>query len=908
MEIYDIKINHLKNPVGYKMDRVTLSWKIKNAKGKKQESAKVLVALDSELKEIIFDSGYVSDASSLAWDLKLDLKPRTRYYYSLFVKSDIGEEAESDIQYFETGKMDEPWSGSWISCDSNEKRHPIFGKKIDISKEVSEARLYICGLGLYEAYFDGERIGDEYLTPYSNDYNRWIQYQTYDVTDQINKSGILSILMGNGWYKSRFGFLAMEDKGFYGSEWKLIAELHLKYQDGSREVVGTDESWQVRRSNITFSNLYDGESVDETLPELPLENADICQAPKGELTARLSSPVTIHEEIEPVELIHTPKGELVIDMGQEFAGSFRLKVDLPKGALVHIQTGEILQQGNFYNENLRSAKSEYFYISNGRPAIIQPHFTYFGYRYVKIEGVDNLKTSDFTGLAYYSQIDQMGFIRTGHDLVNKLISNVRWGMKSNFIDVPSDCPQRDERMGWTGDTQVFSPTATYLADTYAFYKKYLYDLYQEQQDTDGKVPDVIPSCGVETTACVWGDVACILPWNLYIFYGDKAILEDQYPSMKAWVEYIRKVDENTHEWGNKFHYGDWLALDNMSDDPEQCMGATDVDYIANIYYANSARILSDTARILGKKEEQREYKILEEQITDYIKKEYFSPNGRCCIKTQTALLLALKYDLSSNRELIKEQLRRLFLDSNFKLKTGFVGTPLLCNILTVNGMESLAFKLLLNEEYPGWLREIKLGATTVWERWNSLYDDGTISGTGMNSMNHYAYGSILEWMFRYVAGLDVDEKNPGCKHIDLKPTLNWDLKQLEARYDSPSGEYLLSWEIIDQTHVKVSAKVPFDCTASLSLPMTSYEQPIMLEAGEYSYEYVTDKSIKPVYNTRDYSVRELLSKKEIAESLPILKRVPNQYLNNTLEEMPVVFPGIIDEKMLPELDRALAEF
>ena len=289
-----------------------------------------------------------------------------------------------------------------------------------------------------------------------------------------------------------------------------------------------------------------------------------------------------------MELIHTPAGELVLDLGQEFSGIFRLRVHVPTGQVVHIQTGEILQQGNFYNANLRTAKSEYFYTSDGSETVLEPKFTYFGYRYVKVEGVPDLKCEDFTGLALYSAVEQKGTIRTGHDLVNKFLSNVYWGLKGNFIDVPTDCPQRDERMGWTADTQVFVPTASYLTDSYAFYAKYLYDLKKDQMSLGGKVPDVVPDFGVQTTSSVWGDAACIIPWTLYTFYGDVSILRDQYDSMKAWVNYIRRVDGNDHGWRYVFHYGDWLALDNPAGGAEQVMGGTDEEFIANVYYAASA--------------------------------------------------------------------------------------------------------------------------------------------------------------------------------------------------------------------------------------------------------------------------------------------------------------------------------
>lgn len=852
MKLYDMKVNHLKNPLGFRMTRTVFSWKVAEAGGKRQKAARVVVAADPRMEEVLYDSGFDETADSLAYPVQLDLRPRTCYYWTVTVQSDAGEEAVGEVQHFETGKREEPWLAKWISCDSGEKRHPFFEKSITPGKEVARARLYICGLGLYEAYYTKKsggaprRIGREHMTPYSNDYREWVQYQTYDVTELLGEEGTLSVLLGNGWYKGRFGFWAKEDKGFYGDEWKLIAELRLTYADGTEETVGTDESWTVGRSGITFSDLYNGEQRDDTLPPLPLKQAVLCEPPRGRLTERMSLPVTVHEVFEPAELIHTPAGELVFDMGQEFTGIFSLRVHEPAGTRIRIQTGEILQGGNFYNANLRSAKSEYCYISDGKEKEITPHFTFYGYRYVKIEGVGDLKKEDFKGMAFYSDVEEKGRIHTGHELVNRLIENVRWGLQSNFVDVPTDCPQRDERMGWTGDAQVFSPTAIYLKDSYEFYAKYLFDMAQEQRAAGGRVPDVVPSCGMESTACVWGDASCIIPWNLYLFYGDKSILEDQFESMKAWVDYVRGVDGENHGWRHVFHYGDWLALDNPKGGEEQCFGATDEEFIANLYYAVSAQLVSRAAAVLGKAREAECYARLAQEQFHEVKKEYYSVTGRCCIKTQTALILTLKYHLSDNEELTKKQLARLFEDSGHKLKTGFVGTPLLCNVLSDIGWHDLAYELLLNEDYPGWLNEVKLGATTVWERWNSLLSDGTISGISMNSMNHYAYGSVLEWMFRWAAGLNFTEEAPGCRKVRMAPQLNSGLGHLEAEYDSPAGLYALSWEMQEQGRVRLTVRVPFGCGAELVLPGVKDGTGVKtLDAGEYSFEYETESTKQP---------------------------------------------------------------
>ena len=926
MRVYDAKVNHMTNPMGFFMDGVSFSWKVDEARGKAQKAARVRVAADEKMQEILFDSGMDEQADSLAYPVELALEPRTRYFWQVTVLSDAGEEADSEVQWFETSKMSEEWTGKWLTCDNTEKRHPIFSKEIAPAKEVAKARLYVTGLGLYEAYIDGKKVGDEYLTPYSNNYNRWVQYQTYDITDQIAGGGKLSILLGNGWYKGRFGFSAFEDKGYYGNEWKVIADVVLTYTDGAEEVIGTDESWTVTRSRIMFSNLYDGEQIDATAPELPAEEPTVCDAPKGRLEARRSLPVVAHEHIKPVELIHTPAGEQVFDMGQNFAGIFTFRVKEPAGTKIHIQTGEVLQKGNFYNENLRSAKSEYIYISDGNETVIRPHFTYYGYRYVKVEGVSDLKIEDFTGLALYSDIEMGGDVETGHDLVNQLVSNVRWGMKGNFIDVPTDCPQRDERMGWTGDTQVFSPTATFLADTYAFYSKYLHDMYTEQMDLDGMVPDVVPSAGVHSTACVWGDSSCIIPWNMYQFYGDKKILEDQYDSMRNWVDYISRVDGDNHGWRSVFHYGDWLALDNPSGKTDEVMGGTDEGYIANVYYAASAGIVAKAARVLGYEADAKTYQALCDEQFEEVKKEYFSQTGRCCIKTQTALILALKYHLSENEELTKKTLRLLFQISGDKLKTGFTGMPLMCPVLSENGMNDLAYTLLLNEDYPGWLHEVKLGATTVWERWNSLDENGDISSTGMNSLNHYAYGSILEWVFRYVTGFRVSEEHPGSRHLLIAPTLNWKLKRAKGSYHSAAGTYETSWELADPSHVTVKVTVPFGCTAEIVLPLVSQEtladqsNPLFADvrdgkcfvgAGTYEVSYETTKPAKKMYSTYT-PIQELVNNPEIVSAMGEqlhLDQIPGQALAASFRQLAEAYPSAsMSAEMLDQLDAALARF
>lgn len=879
MRITACQVGHMNNPVGYALDQTVFSWKVIEATGQRQISARLRVAEDRNFSRLLWDSGQ-ANLNSVACEVQLMLAPRQRYYWDVEVTTDAGEHAVSEPNFFETGKRDEPWTAKWITCARN-YRHPIFCKRFSVSAPVKMARLYICGLGLYEAYWGDKKIGQEHLTPYCNDYTSWLQVQTYDVTQFVEAEQELRVLLGNGWYKGRYGF---SDKP-YGEDFLLIAELHIDYEDGTHQVIATDESWSVQRSNFTFSSIYDGEHRDDTLPVLPAEPCALAHPPKGRLEDRRSTSVTAHEEMKPAALLHTPAGETVLDLGQNFAGGFRLRVHEPRGTVIHLQFGEVLQGGNFFRNNLRTAKAEYIYTSDGTEKVIESHFTFYGYRYVKVEGISNLTCEDFTGFALYSDLSETGKIVTGHPLVNQLISNIRWGLKSNFLDVPTDCPQRDERLGWTGDAQVFCPAACYLESVWPFFAKYLHDIEKEQAHFDGCVPQVIPAMGNGSTSSAWGDAVCIIPWTLYKFYGDKSILKAQFQSMRAWVDYIRRTDAEDRGWGKHFHFGDWLALDHETGDPRENSGATDLAYIAYIFYMNSADIVAKAAGVLGMDKEESSYRALAQEIRQYIECEFFTGSGRCSVQTQTGLLLALKYGLG-DKEWNKARLAELFFHKNDTLLTGFVGTPLACSVLTENGLEQLAYKLLLREDYPGWLYAVKMGATTVWERWNSLLSDGSVSDTGMNSLNHYAYGSIAQWMMEYVGGIGQCGESVGFRCAKLQPYLNWKLKEADAAVDTPLGEYRLKWKITGKDTVKLTVAVPFGGSAKLVLPMAGEEvfhdrqNPMfaevengvcLLKPGQYSVSYQTSRPVKPEYSVST-SVRDLLQNPDIGPSL--LQRLP----------------------------------
>ncbi len=920
MKIVSCQVNHLSDPLGYRLGTPVFHWQVEEAAGKWQTAARIQVYREGAP---LWDTGW-AQLDSLATPLPLELTPRTRYTWTVSVRTDAGEEAVSGENVFETGKMDEPWLARWIGCDNSEPRHPIFCKDILPTAPVTRARLYICGLGLYEAFWNGEKIGREMLTPYCNNYHAWLQAQTYDMTEQLQNSGTLSVLLGNGWYKGRFGYEGKAEP-YYGKEWKLIAELHLTYQDGSTQVIGTDESWLVKRSRLTFSNIYDGERRDDTLPELPTVYATPIEAPGAPLSDRLSPAVEVQEELPVQALIHTPAGETVLDMGQNFAGSFRLFVDAPAEAEIRLQFGEILQNGNFYRDNLRTAKAEYRYMSSGTPKTISPHFTFYGYRYVKIEGLESLRPEDFTGLALYSQMPRTGRIVTGSELLNQLIHNIEWGQKGNFLDVPTDCPQRDERMGWTGDAQVFAPTACYQRDSAAFYTKFLYDLSTEQAANSGSAPRVVPSFGDTETSAAWGDAACVIPMVLYRFYGDRELLRRQYPSMKAWVRYMAAVDGEDNGWRRHFHYGDWLALDGPGG-LNGMEGGTDKGLIASTYQLYSTRLAAQAARVLGEKTDQKELDALADKLLRAIRQEYFSPLGRCCVDTQTAYLLALRHGLGVDEGRIAEALTEKLRKNNGKLQTGFVGTPLLCEELSRTGHGDMAYDLLLNEDYPGWLYAVKLGATTVWERWNSVLPDGRISGSGMNSLNHYAYGSIAQWLYARCAGIAPMEDSPGFRKALLRPMPDARLGRLNAEFRSAAGVWSVAWEVSGDSCLTLSVTVPFHCEGLLTLPCAPDEvfrdgsNPMFadvrdgvcrLPAGTYSVRYHTDRPLRMVYTTY-LPLRELLRVPQVKgfllQAIPTLSQLPDMMLDMSMRDIAArMGGGHVGPEMLDQLDAALKQ-
>ena len=820
MKLYDIRINNIKEPIGFNFSKIYLSMKI--------DDIKILEGIDINVyqeKELIYQLKDLKEYRKLLIDIKLN--KRTRYDINIILRADNKKITKNT--YFITGKLDEELLANWISIKGSDL--PLFYKDININKNIKKAFLHISALGIYEAFINKKRIGNEYLTPYLTNYHKEVQLITYEISDYLNKEhNLLEVSVAPGWYMGHYGGPGSEK--MFGDQVALYLELHIEYDDGMTDIIKSDESFKARSSEITFSDIYDGELQDykkEPIEEkIELYHKDINIIP------RISLPLLIKEQLKVKELIITKKNEYVLDFGQNHSGfvSFYLEDEDE----ICLDYGEILQDGCFYNDNYRSAKATFKVKCKKERTYYYAHHTYFGYRYVRISGLKHpIILDDFISNVLYSDIDQTGYFECGRKDLNRLFLNSIWGLKSNFLDMPTDCPQRDERLGWTGDAQVFSHTASLHMSTLAFYDKFLHDLRIYQLTLDGGVPSCIPEIfHHHDFTAVWSDAATIIPMNLYEIYGDLSIIEKYYPLMKDWVDFvyrlIKKNNQNNLLWNFGFQYGDWLALDGESE--ISSFGGTDTSFIASIYYYNSLNLVIKAASLLNKEEDIKKYQLIVDVLKQDILNNYYI-DGKFKLDTQTAYVISLKYGVYINKEEIIRHFKMRLMKDNYYLKTGFVGTPLLLSTLADNGMEDIAVRILLNEDFPSWLYAIKLGATTIWERWNSVLSDGRISDTGMNSLNHYSYGSVASFMYEYLAGIRI--KEVGYKEVLFKPIFVRSLNYVSSSIDSNYGLIKSSYKFINDDTVYVCFRVPYGVKGIIELE--NYNKTIIIEKEKYELIY-----------------------------------------------------------------------
>lgn len=839
MKIREIYLENQLNPIGIDVQIPCFSWVLESEDNNTMQAAYQIKVHDG-IKEV-WNSEIVENDDSIAITYAGNtLEASTVYQVEVTVWDNKGRHNTGN-SWFETGLLSGAnFQAKWISHDftDDETACPVFTKKFSISRKLKSARVYASALGVYEIELNGEKVSDHYFAPGWTNYKDRLQYQVYEADAFLGEENTIEMTVGNGWYKGIFGFTMQPN--IYGDRVGALAEIHLNYEDGTKEIIGTDETWQVKHGAIRSSEIYMGEMQDTTFQKKVVGNALNMDYPLKNIVAQESEPVKITKRFPAVSYIETPKGEKVLDFGQNLAGFVSFKIKGKKGQRVTIKHAETLDKnGNFYPDTLRKATSHDIYILNGEQQLLCPHFTFHGFRYIAIEGLDNIEKKDFFACAMHTDMTQTGTFSCSHAGINQLQSNIEWGQRSNFLDVPTDCPQRDERLGWTGDAQIFANTAMFNFQSQRFLKKWLRDLASEQNPEYG-VPHVIPNImGNQEGAAAWGDAATIVPWHLYQNYGDKAVLEQQYHSMKGWVDYITSKVNASGLWQTGFQYGDWLALDK--EESSDRTGATDRYFVANAYYLHSMDILRQAAAIIGEESDAKHYGKLYQELLVKFQSEYVTGTGRLVSETQTACVLALHFNLikDEHRPRVLRTLVANLAEHKNHLSTGFVGTPYLCHVLSENGEHDVASKVFLQEDYPSWLYAVNMGATTVWERWNSIFPDGSFDESGMNSLNHYAYGSIGDWMYRKLAG--INPLAPGYKKIKIEPILTKGMTWVDASYNTGYGKVRSAWKC-ERGMISIDIEIPANTTAVVILPEKADQ--LELGSGKYHFEYATETDLR----------------------------------------------------------------
>lgn len=878
MKIYDFRIEYREQPEGLAVEIPRFSWKIASGDNNVVQTAWHLI-VDSAGK-CFWDSGKVeSDQSVLVPYAGQALTREQEYQVSLEIWDNYGNRAKAETA-FTTGILDTgDFQAKMITHDfpPEETACPVFFRSFSLDKEVSSACLYATALGVYEITLNRKRVEDYYMSPGWTDYHKILQYQYYDVTDRLQGTGqrnVLELTVGNGWYKGILSFDCKPDR--YGDRTAVWAELHVRYKDGTEEVIATDESWSVRTGQIRYSEIYMGETIDTNAPDI--REGKVSAVPEAVfhptvLTPQLNEPVRVTERLNARRVFTDPKGNILVDFGQNLTGLVEIRIQGEKGQKIIVRHAETLDQdGVFYPDTLRTAKSEDTYILNGEEQVLIPHFTFHGFRYAAVEGIENPRPEMFTACVMHSDMRKTGEFHCSNEKVNQLQSNISWSLRDNFFDIPSDCPQRDERLGWTGDAQVFSWTAAFNRETALFFTKWMRDISAASSLERG-VPHIVPDIQGTYSSAAWSDAAVIIPWVVYQTYGDTRILEEAWKCMHEWVDYIRNHVNENGLWMTNYQYGDWLALDREMGD--KSVGATDIYFVANAYYIYVTELVAKTAHVLGKYGEAAYYEVLREKTLDSFRKEYYTARGRIVSETQTACALSLYFNLAyeKDREKIVQMLVSNIEDHQNHLTTGFVGTPYLCHALSENKAHDTAGLLFMREDLPSWLYAVNKGATTLWERWDAILPDGTMQDPGLNSMNHYANGAIGDWMYRKIGGINQTEA--GYRRFYVKPMFVRGIEEARTELESPYGKIISCWSC-REGKIRVEVSVPANTRAELFLP--EKEESFEVGSGTYVYEYETNTSLKELKFTLDSTFGEILDEplgmKMMEEMVPELVHNP----------------------------------
>ena len=840
--IADLRVEHVRDAVGIGTARPRLSWRVDSAMpGWRQHAYEIEERhADGTLRAV---TGQVESAQSVLVSWPFDplasrerVEVRTRAW-----SADGRATAWSDPRVIEAGLLSEAdWNASFVGPDweedlSQPQPCPLLRSEFSVRGPLARARLYVSALGVYELLINGAVIGDHVLAPGWTSYPHRLRYQTFDVTDLLHEGpNAIGAILGDGWFRGRLGPHG-GSRNIYGNRLALLAQLELAYMDGTTDVVVTDEGWRATTGPLLASDLYDGETYDARLEldgwsergydDRSWSRVRTLERDAGTLVAPTGPPVRRIELVEPAAITTSPSGRTIVDFGQNLVGRLRLRVRGDAGRTVTLRHAEILEDGELCVRPLRlAAATDRYTLRGGGEETWEPRFTFHGFRYAEVDGwPGDLRPGDLQAVVCHSDLERSGWFDCSDPMVTRLHENVLWSMRGNFLDVPTDCAQRDERLGWTGDIQIFSATALFLYDTAGFLGSWLRDVAAEQ-GFDGRVPNVVPEVmhGLRRGAhdhdaptAGWGDAAVIVPWAIYERTGDAGVLERQYDSMRTWVDLVERLAGPSRLWDAGFQYGDWLDPTAPPDKPEQ--GQTDPALVATAYFARSSDLLARSARVLELEDDALRYSRLHHEIRDAFKCAYVLSDGRLSSHSSTAYALALSFGLLDDRDRVTagRHLAQLVRENGFHIGTGFLGTPLICDALCSVGAIDEAYRLLLQPECPSWLYPLTMGATTVWERWDSLLPDGSLNPGQMTSFNHYAFGAVADWLHRTVAGLAPAE--PGFRRIAIAPRPGGGLTHAHAAHETPYGHAEVSWRM-DDGELQIDAIVPPNSAANVALP------------------------------------------------------------------------------------------
>jgi alpha-L-rhamnosidase len=843
---YGLRTEQRPEPLGLDEPRPRLSWKLACDRRGAGQSAYRLTAAErvedlDDPARLVWDTGRrVSDETLLVpWDGPV-LRSATRYHWRVAVWDESGAAAGTAESWFETGLLHRgDWTAVWVGRDplrlppvdppQDGHRDPTgsvvyLRRQFTVDSAPVRARLYATARGIYEPRLNGARVGDRELAPGWTEYHRRIQYQTYDVTDQVRPgANALGALVADGWWSGYVGFDARRPAHHYGDQTAFLGQLVLDFADGSRQVVATDATWTEGSGAIQTADLLMGQHVDATRAQPGWDEpgptpggfrpvAVLDPAP-GPLVAEPDEPVRVVTDVPAVAVQSRAPGRFIVDFGQNLVGRVRLAIrGAARGQRIVLRHAEVLADGELYVDNLRRARAtDSFTASGAGVEVFEPRFTCHGFRYVEIDNYPGEPSLvDITARVLHSDTPWTGRFECSDPMVNQLQSNITWGQRGNFVAVPTDCPQRDERLGWLADAQIFAPTASRNADVSAFFARWLRDVV-DGQDADGAFRDVAPVVTLRREgAPAWGDAGVIIPWHLWRTYGDRRVLERSYDAMRAWVAHIRRHNPDLrwrHRTGNS--YGDWLQVDVT----------TPRDVLSTAYFARSAQIVAETARVLGRGTDAAEHEALHGAIRAAFIDSYVRADGTVEGGSQTAYLLALAFGLLPDA-LVPAAVEHLAADiekRDRRLTTGFVGVALLCPVLAEHGRADLAYALLLQQEFPSWGYSIRHGATTIWERWDGWTDHAGFQSATMNSFNHYSLGSVGDWLYGRVAGIDQGPGSVAYRQLLLRPTPDERLTWARAQQETVRGTVACGWSIAEG-RITVDVTVPPGSTAVLEIP------------------------------------------------------------------------------------------